>query len=97
MKILRNTDANRFELDHDGSTIGTLRYTADGDVTVLERIEIDDRYSGQGLAGEFTQGVLQHMRDNSEAAIPQCPYVRGWIIKHPQWRDVVPPDIELIA
>ncbi len=97
MEIVRNPDRNRFELVHDGAVIGTLAYSYDGDVTVLERIEVDEKYSGQGLAGEFTEAVLSSMRLNEEAVLPQCPYVRGWILKHPQFRDVVPPDIELSA
>ncbi len=97
MDVIRNTERNRFELLHGGREIGTLAYSFDGDVTVLERIEVEQEFSGQGLAAEFTEAVLTQMRADEEAVIPKCPYVRGYILKHPQWRDVVPPDVELSA
>ena len=97
MDIVRDTDRNRFELRHDGAAIGTLEYSYDGDATVLQRIEVDREYSGQGLAARFTESVLTQLGDAQEAVIPSCPYVRGYILKHPQWRDLVPPDVELSA
>lgn len=97
MEIVRNTDQNRFELHHNGAPIGTLQYSFDGDATVLERIEVDQKYSGQGLAAHFTEAVLTELGESQEAVIPTCPYVRGYIRKHPQWRDLVPPDVELSA
>lgn len=97
MDVIRDTEHNRFELLHGHEVVGSLAYSFDGDVTVLERIEVADEYSGQGLAAEFTEAVLTQMRADEEAVIPKCPYVRGFILKHPQWRDVVPPDVELSA
>ncbi len=97
MEIVRNTDQNRFELHHEGTPIGTLQYSFDGDATVLERIEVEEKYSGQGLAAYFTESVLTELGQGQEAVIPTCPYVRGYILKHPQWRDLIPPDVELSA
>lgn len=97
MEIVRNTDQNQFELHHEGAVVATLTYEYDGDATVLTRVQVEDRYSGQGVAAHFTEGVLAQLRANSEAVIPQCPYVRGFIVKNPQWRDIVPPDVQLSA
>jgi predicted GNAT family acetyltransferase len=97
MQIVRNTNENRFELHHDGAPIGSLQYSFDGDATVLERIEVDQTYSGQGLAAHFTESVLGQLGQAQEAVIPTCPYVRGYILKNPQWRDLIPPDVELSA
>lgn len=97
MQTVRNTDRNSFELRHDGTTIGTLEYSYDGDATVLEHIEVDEKYSGQGLAAYFTEEVLQHLSLEQEAVIPTCPYVRGYIVKHPKWHHLVPPDVQISA
>lgn len=97
MDIARKPDANRFELIHDGTVIGTLAYSYEGDVTSLDHLTIKREFSGQGLAADFTEAVLAHLRDNQEAVIPRCPYVRGYIVKHPQWRDLLPPDVQLSA
>lgn len=97
MQIARNAEASRFDLVHDGATIGTLTYSYEGDATRLDHIVIEEAFSGQGLAADFTEAVLTQLRENQEAVIPRCPYVRGYILKHPQWRDLVPPDVRLSA
>jgi predicted GNAT family acetyltransferase len=92
LDVTRNTSANQFELLRDGEPIGTLVYTYEGDATVLQRIEVDEKYSGQGLAGQFAEAALGQLASGEEAVIPVCPFVRGYMIKHPQWQDLVPPD-----
>ena len=57
----------------------------------------DRARKGQGLAAYFTESVLTELGQGQEAVIPTCPYVRGYILKHPQWRDLSPPDVELSA
>ncbi len=32
------------------------------------------------------------MRDRGLAVLPDCPFVRGWIAKHPDYADLVPAD-----
>lgn len=92
LDVTRNRSANRFELLRDGQPIGTLTYSYAGDATVLERIEVDEKYSGQGLAAQFTEAALGQLASGEESIIPSCPYVRGYIIKNPRWRDLVPAD-----
>lgn len=88
MDIIRNTDRNRFELQHAAATIGTLEYSHHRDAIVLERIEVDDVYSGRGLAASFTEAVLEEIQQDGQRVIPKCPYVRGYMLKHPRWRKV---------
>lgn len=92
LDVTRNTSANRFELLRDGQPIGTLAYSYDGDATVLDSIEVDEKYSGQGLAAQFTEAALRQLREGQEAVIPKCPYVRGFLIQNPAWQDLVPAD-----
>lgn len=92
LDVTRNTSANRFELLRDGEPIGTLEYSFEGDATVLDSIEVDKRYSGQGLAAQFTEAALRQLRSGEESVIPNCPYVRGFLIQNPGWQDLVPAD-----
>ena len=91
LDVTRNTAANRFELLRDGAAIGVLEYSFEGDATVLESIEVEEKYSGQGLAAQFTEAALGQLASGEESVIPTCPFVRGYMIKNPRWQDLVPP------
>lgn len=92
IEVRRNDAAQRFELIRDGTRIGVLEYSYADRATVLEHIEVDEAFSGQGLASRFTRAVLDQMRFNDESVIPQCPFVREFLRDNPQFRLLVPPD-----
>jgi len=78
----------RFELLRDGRRIGQLGYTRDGDVLTLTHTEVSAEFSGQGLAGRLVESALSNIRDHEQSVIVECPYVRGFLAKHPEWADL---------
>lgn len=92
LDVTRNTRQSRFELLRAGRPIGTLSYSYEGDATVLRRIHVAEEYSGQGLAAQFTEAALGQLASGEESVIPVCPFVRGYMIRNPQWQDLVPAD-----
>jgi len=44
---------------------------------------------GQGLASQLTAGVLQIARARGLKVIPRCAFVRAYIAKHPEFRDLL--------
>jgi predicted GNAT family acetyltransferase len=38
------------------------------------------------------QAALDAARRRKLAVIPECPFVRGWLAKHPEYQDLVPAD-----
>jgi predicted GNAT family acetyltransferase len=95
LHVTRNTRLSRFELLRDGQPIGALSYTFDGEATVLQRIEVAERYSGQGLARQFTEATLGQLASGEEPVIPVCPFVRGYMLRHPKWQGLVPAHHDL--
>ena len=47
------------------------------------------RTAGQGLGGVLVRAALDRARERGLAVLPQCPFVRGWIAKHPDYADLV--------
>lgn len=90
VEIVRNEGLGRFELIHEGRQIGQIEYvTHDRDV-VMRHLEVVEPFNGRGLAAALTRAALTDVRARRERVIPKCPYVRGYIKTHPQWRDLVP-------
>lgn len=82
----------RFEIHVDGAPAGFAAYrTAPGRIT-FTHTEIDDRFAGRGLGGTLVRAALDAARAQGRAVDPQCPFVRGWIAKHPAYADLVPTD-----
>lgn len=89
VRVVRNRRASEFELIHEGQRIGVIEYSQDGDQLTVDHTEVAEDFSGQGLAARLVEAALADIRANDETVVPQCPYVRGYIAKHPQWADLV--------
>lgn len=91
-EIKDNPDANRFEIRVGGELAGFAEYKLKPGQISFTHTEIDDGFSGQGLAGKLVRTALDEVRGRGLAVLPFCPYVRGWIAKHPEYVDLVPAE-----
>ncbi|TWF95826.1 GNAT family N-acetyltransferase [Saccharopolyspora dendranthemae] len=91
-EIKDNPDANRFEILVDGELAGFAEYRLKTGQISFTHTEIDDNFSGQGLAGKLVRAALDEVRSRELRVLPFCPYVRGWIAKHSDYLDLVPAE-----
>ena len=56
---------------------------------VLVHTEVDPAFKGRGVGGSLARGVLDDLRAKGVSVVPLCPFVKGWIDKHPEYRDMV--------
>ncbi len=56
--------------------------------------EVPDLLQGQGIAAGLARFVLAFSRDAGLEVLPLCPYVKAYIERHPDWRDVVSPGFD---
>ncbi|GJF06441.1 hypothetical protein PSD17_53880 [Pseudonocardia sp. D17] len=47
--------------------------------------EVDDRFGGRGLGGVLARGALDAARARGLRVRPDCPFIRSWIEKHPEY------------
>ena len=83
-----NAALSRFELDADGVT-AFLNYRIDGDVIALLHTETPAQARGQGIASRLVEGVLQIVRERGLRVVPRCAFVRAYMARHPEFRDLV--------
>ena len=43
----------------------------------------------QGIAAQITEEALQYARDNDYQVVASCPYVKSYIIEHPQYQSLL--------
>jgi hypothetical protein len=82
----------RFELQVDGKRVGLATYRRSGSVVSFLHTEIDPRYEGEGFGSALARGALDATRAAGSSVLPFCPFIRGYIRRHPEYVDLVPAD-----
>ena len=57
--------------------------------------EVDDAHRGNGVGAFLVRSALDDIRSRGASIVPTCPFVAGWIRRHPDYRDLV--DSEALA
>ena len=92
--VLNVAERSRFEIHVDGRIAGFAQYRmGDPGLIVFTHTEIDDAYEGRGLGSILIRAALDAARSRSLAVRPECPFVRGYIGRHPEYLDLVPVDL----
>ncbi|MFG2913455.1 GNAT family N-acetyltransferase [Kitasatospora sp. NPDC048298] len=85
-----DAEKSRFEIRDGGELAGFAEYHRSGGEIAFIHTEIDPRFEGRGLGGVLVRAALDEAREQGLAVLPYCPFVRGWIIRHPEYADLVP-------
>jgi uncharacterized protein len=90
LAITLNEPEHRYEAHVDGELAGFAVFRMRGDRIVFTHTEVDDRFEGQGVGSKLARHALDDVRERgSLRVVPQCPFIRSWIEKHPDYADLV--------
>jgi uncharacterized protein len=93
LDITLNEPEHRYEAHVDGELAGFAVFRMRGDRIVFTHTEVDDRFEGQGVGSKLARHALDDVRERgSLQVVPQCPFIRSWIEKHPEYADLVSDD-----
>jgi uncharacterized protein len=73
----------RFEIRDGEKVAGFTTYKKRRGLIAFMHTEVDDEYEGKGVASRLISGALDAAREGQLAVLPFCPFVRGYIAKHP--------------
>jgi len=89
LKLVHNTDRDRFELWDRDEFMGLVGYELDGDVYILLHTVIEERFGHQGIARLLVSMVLTRMRLDGHKIRPVCSYVRRFLVRFPEYQLLV--------
>ena len=89
-RVVDNPNGSRFEIYDDEELAGFAEYHRFRNEIAFIHTEIDPRFEGRGLAGLLARTALDTVREQGLGVLPYCPFIRGWITKHPDYVDLVP-------
>ena len=59
---------------------------------VLPHTVVPPAFEGKGVASALATAALGYAREHGLKVKPICPFMAGYIKKHPEWQDLVHPD-----
>jgi predicted GNAT family acetyltransferase len=86
--VINNKAHHRYELEVEGH-LATEHYELVGDVITFAHTDVPKALGGKGIGSKLVQGALDQVRADGLKLIPQCPFVKAWIDKHPDYADLV--------
>jgi uncharacterized protein len=55
----------------------------------LQHTVVPEADRGRGVGGTLVRRALWHARQQNKRVIPTCPFVKAWLEKHPDQKDVL--------
>lgn len=89
--VVMNDQTHRFEV-RLGEDVAFAEYHLLPDVLVLPHTVVPDAFAGRGVASALAVAALTYARDHGLKVKPICPFMAGYIRKHPEWQDLVHPE-----
>lgn len=88
--ITDSADHTRYDAhDQTGDRVGRVDYSRTGDVITISHTEVDPAVEGQGVGSQLARLVLDRVRADGLAVQPTCPFIAGWIERHPDYQDLL--------
>ena len=91
LKIENNQAAQRWEA-HVDQHLAVAEYRRRGDTIFFIHTEVPRELEGQGIASKLVKAALDGARTQRLAVVPFCPFVAGYIRRHPDYKALVHPD-----
>ena len=91
-EITNNEAEHRYEARIDGALAGFAEYQLTDELIVFTHTEVDPAFEGRGVGGALARGALDEVaQDDSLRVVPQCPFIKAWIARHPDYAALVRP------
>jgi uncharacterized protein len=85
-----NPAEHRYEAHIDGELAGFAEYQLTDAMIVFTHTEVLEAFEGKGVGSALARFALDDVRaDGSRKVMPLCPFIKGWIGKHPDYVDLV--------
>ena len=86
--VSNNPSLHRFELAVDGHIAATYYELAGGVITFVHT-EVPPELGGKGIGSKLIRGALVQVRADGLKVIAQCPFVKAFLDKHPDYQSLL--------
>ena len=92
LEFADNPAEHRYEVRADGAVLGLAAYRLRPGLIAFTHTQIDPRLEGHGAGSQLARTALDDAREKELAVLPFCPFISGWIERHPEYTELVPDE-----
>ena len=92
ISVRNDPGAQRYVATAGEREAGFAAYVRARDRIAFMHTEVADDFEGQGVGGQLARHALDEARAEGLEVLPFCPFIRGWIERHPDYVELVPGD-----
>ncbi|MFG3051984.1 GNAT family N-acetyltransferase [Kitasatospora sp. NPDC048239] len=86
---VRDAEANsRFEAWVGDTLAGFAEYMRSDHLVVYPHTVVEPAFEGQGIGGTLARAALDDARTRGLPVLATCPFIKGWILRHPEYADL---------
>ncbi len=89
-EVVDDVARSRFEVLVDGEVAGFAEYRRTPGRVSFTHTVVEPAFEGRGLGAVLARRALDATRAAGEQVLPYCPFIRGYIARHPEYLDLVP-------
>jgi predicted GNAT family acetyltransferase len=89
--VVNNEAEHRFEA-RLGEAVAFTEYRVHDGALILPHTVVPEEFAGKGVGSQLAKAVLGWAREQGLEVVPTCPFIAGYITKHPEWHDLVVPN-----
>lgn len=87
-EVVNNAASLRFELEVDGF-VAAAYYELKPGVITFTHTEVPKELGGKGIGSKLVKGALDQVRQDGLKVVPDCPFVKAYLDKHPEQADLL--------
>ena len=88
-RVEHDEQARRYSLRAGTTVLSEITYARTGDTVAFEHTTTPVHHRGNGYAAALTGAALDDLRDRGRQLVPDCPYTRAYLRRHPDQQDLV--------
>jgi uncharacterized protein len=88
LTVINNAEKGRFEV-RLGDDVAFTEYRRLSNGILFPHTEVPPAFEGKGVGGKIVRTALEWARAEGQKVMPTCPFVAGYIRKHPEFHDLV--------
>ena len=88
MNLIDNQEGKQYEMQAEDQVI-RIEYIKAQDKIYLTHTEVPQSIEGKGYGSQIIKMALEDIEEKELTLIPMCPFVAGYIKKHPEWKKLI--------
>lgn len=89
IRVVNDADEQRYVITVDGVPAGHAQYRDEAGRRVFVHTQIDEDFAGHGVGSTLARHALDDTRTAGLTVLPRCPFIRAYIDRHAEYRDLV--------